>query len=75
MHLQALEVLGLTRRRAEMHNIRWRNVQVPLAEMKGAEGKVKDAMRSLDALEEELRKAQRAAAQPKAHRFALSPVR
>jgi lysophospholipase L1-like esterase len=75
MFQQAMDVLARTRRRAEVHNLRWRSIQVPLADDKAAQPKAQDAIRALDALDEQLRREQREAAKPKPHRFALTPVR
>ena len=71
MARQAAAVHALTLQHAAMHNTRWRQVQVPL-EKTPAEHLLA-ALRALDELEADLVRAQREAAQPKAHRFVLSP--
>lgn len=72
MMKQAMDVHALTIKRAGIHNVRWRNVQTPLeADKLPSAG---PAMAALDRLDEELAKEQRAAAQPKPHRFELAPV-
>jgi lysophospholipase L1-like esterase len=70
MARQAAAVHALTLQRAAMHNTRWRQVQVPL-EKTPAEHLL-EALRALDALEADLARAQREAAQPKKHRFQLT---
>lgn len=69
MRAQALKVHHLTLARANMHNTRWRNVQVPGAGLAALDG----AVEALDRVAGELREKQRAAAQPVAHRFELRP--
>ena len=64
---QAAEVHALTLRRANVHNTRWRQVQVPLE--KSASVNVLKALQALDEVELEVAREQRAAAQPKPHRF------
>jgi hypothetical protein len=68
---QAAAVHALTLRHNNIHFTRWRDIQVSLAD----EGltKADTATAALDALEQELIAKQRAAAQPVAHRFELSP--
>ncbi len=69
MMQQALEVHALTLQHANMHNTRWRTIQVPLEKMdlpnKAA------AMQALDRLDEDLIQKQHAAAQPRSHRYVL----
>ncbi len=71
MMKQALEVHALTLKRADVHNYRWRNLQVPLSDQdvpsKG------QAMAGLDKVDDDLMKQQHAAAQPKPHRYELAP--
>ncbi|MCC7339566.1 MAG: DUF1080 domain-containing protein [Bryobacterales bacterium] len=71
MWAQAMGVHQLTLTRANLHNTRWRNVQVPLEDE--ALAAVPDAITALDRVTDELRQKQRAAAQPVAHRFELKP--
>ena len=71
MMKQALEVHQLTLQRANAHNIRWRNMQVPYQDVKSAE---KEAiMVSLDKFDRELAQKQHAAAKPAVHNYELSP--
>ena len=74
MFKQAQAVSVLTRRHSDVHNRRWRDFQVPLANDKDASGGLKKALSGMDALEADLVKEQRAAAQPKPHSFVLAPV-
>jgi len=67
---QAATVHDLTVKHNTVHFARWRQVQVPLADIQ-AERK-QAAMDALDALDNELIAQQRAAAQPKPHRFELT---
>jgi hypothetical protein len=69
MTRQAADVHALTLRHNDVHFSRWRTLQVPLARY--AFTKSQAAMDALDALEQEIIQQQRAAAQPKPHRFAL----
>jgi len=71
MARQAAAVHALTVQHVSIHQARWRQVQVPL-EKSGA-GHLPDALQSLDRLEADLVRAQRAAAQPKPHQFELVP--
>ncbi|MCU0228156.1 MAG: DUF1080 domain-containing protein [Bryobacterales bacterium] len=71
MWAKAMRVHQLTLDRANAHNTRWRNVQVPFEEEQPeATGK---AMAALDALRDALQAEQQQAAQPDAHRFELLP--
>jgi lysophospholipase L1-like esterase len=67
MMRQAMQVHALTLRHNNLHYARWRQVQVPME--KDAEPHLLEALDSLDKLEEDVIKEQRAAAQPVAHRF------
>ena len=69
---QALAVHALTLKHNNVHFARWRSIQVPLEDytLSG----IDNAMAALDSLEAELVAQQRAAAQPKPHRFMLTPV-
>ena len=71
MWAQAMRVHQLTIRRANMHNTRWRSVQVPLEDE--ALQSVDGAMAAIDRVAEELRVRQREMARPVAHRFELRP--
>jgi lysophospholipase L1-like esterase len=69
---QSLAVHALTLRHNNIHFARWRNIQVPLEDytLSG----IDDATAALDSLEAELVAQQRAAAQPRPHRFVLAPI-
>jgi hypothetical protein len=71
MTKQAAQVHALTDRHNDIHFVRWREVQVPLQD--NSSRQVSKAIKALDALEEDLVKQQRAAAQPKTRRFELAP--
>jgi lysophospholipase L1-like esterase len=75
MSRQASEVHKLTLQHNNLHFARWRQVEVPLAVYKSEriQKAVQDLMAALDVEEEEIVKQQRATAQPKEHRFELSP--
>lgn len=66
---QAAKVHALTLRHNDIHFARWRSVQVPLED--DSYEKTADAMRALDALEEEVLAKQRQTAQPARHRFEI----
>jgi len=68
---QAKEVHTLTLKHNNIHFARWRQVQVPLQTETSPQ--VQKAMEALDALEADLVQRQRAAAQPKSHRYELIP--
>ncbi len=68
---QAAEVHALTLRHNNVHTARWRQVQVPLE--KDVTPHLAAALAAMDALESDLIAQQRAAAQPKPHRFELRP--
>ena len=69
MAKQAARVHELTLRHNLVHFARWRQLQVPLADEQT--GQLQNALNAMDALEAELVEQQRAAAQPKPHRYAL----
>jgi lysophospholipase L1-like esterase len=69
---QAVSVHQLTLKRAKAHNMRWRDVQVPYQHYAKSPGFAK-ALEGLDAIEGEIQVEQRAAAQPKPHKFELKP--
>ncbi len=71
MAKQAARVHELTIRHNDVHYARWREVQVPMANEQVAH--MQPALDALDALEADLVQQQHAAAQPKAHRFTLTP--
>lgn len=68
---QALEVAQLTIAHNNMHFARWRTVQVP--SQKYALMKTEATMAAMDELEDELIATQRATAQPRQHRYSLTP--
>jgi lysophospholipase L1-like esterase len=70
---QALQVRDLTRRRSDVHNARWRQFQVPMADDKAVSKDLGNVLKALDGLDDSLRKEQRAAAQPQPHTFTLTP--
>jgi lysophospholipase L1-like esterase len=69
MMQQAMKVHELTRKHADLHNTRWRNIQVPLAGdyIPGTD----EALALLDKLDAEVVKAQHKAAQPVEHTYEL----
>jgi lysophospholipase L1-like esterase len=70
MAKQAAEVHRLTELHNKLHYTRWRAIQVPLDQESLSE--TAKALSDMDALEAEVVKRQRAAAQPKPHRFELT---
>ena len=70
MARQAAEVHRLTLKHASIHNKRWRDVQVPLQDEAGPA--LNKALAALDEVEAEVVQRQRAAAQPRPHRFELT---
>jgi lysophospholipase L1-like esterase len=72
MMQQAAQVHDLTIRRADIHNIRWRQVQLPLENMLPA--RVAAVEDNLDALDNDLAAIQRATAQPAVCLYELTPV-
>lgn len=71
MMKQARRVHELTLDHTRVHQSRWRDVQVPF--QNDDQAKVGKALKALDAIEADLVKDQRAAAQPTPHKFALIP--
>jgi lysophospholipase L1-like esterase len=69
---QARLVSELTHKRVEVHNIRWRTIETPLA--KDNLTKMAGAMAALDALDAELAQRVMEAAQPKPHHFEVVSV-
>ncbi len=72
MMQQAAQVHDLTLKRADIHNVRWRQVQVPLQNMLPARAAAVED--NLDALDNDLAALQRATAQPAASSYELIPV-
>jgi lysophospholipase L1-like esterase len=68
---QAAQVHALTLLHNNAHFLRWRQLQVPFQDQTLPQ--LKKALAGLDALEGDLVKQQRAAAQPRPHRFELIP--
>jgi lysophospholipase L1-like esterase len=72
MTKQGKQVYDLTVAHCNVHNDRWRNIQVPLAEYNLAPASA--AMQSADSLEEAILQKRTQAAKPKAHKYELTPV-
>ena len=72
MMQQAAQVHDLTIKRADIHNIRWRQVQMPLQNMLPARASAVED--NLDALDNDLAAIQRATAQPASCSYELTPV-
>ncbi len=72
MSKQAKEVYDLTVSHCDVHNDRWRTVQVPLTPYNLAAAQ--PAMQSADALEQAILQKRREAAKPHAHKYQLVPV-
>jgi lysophospholipase L1-like esterase len=72
MMQQAGQVHDLTLKRADIHNIRWRQVQLPLQNMLPARAAAVED--NLDALDNDLAALQRATAQPASCLYELTPV-
>lgn len=70
---QSLDVHGLTIKHNNIHFTSWRTIQTGLATDASPYTK-QNAMYALDKLDNELVAEQRAAAQPRAHRYSLAPV-
>lgn len=68
---QAANVHALTLQHTAIHNTRWRQLQIPLQNSESPE--LLNALKVLDELEAKLIRDQHAAAQPRMHRFQLSP--
>ena len=73
MMQQAAQVHTLTLKRAEVHNFRWRQVQLPLQTTLPVRVAAVDD--NLDALDNDLAAIQRATAQPASCVYSLTPVR
>jgi len=72
MTRQAAAVHKLTLAHLNIHNTLWRQLQVPLQSNESPE--LLNSLKALDELEARLVRDQRAAAQPRAHRFQLTPA-
>jgi lysophospholipase L1-like esterase len=72
MWKQARAVQALVQKRSDTHNIRWRSIEVPLADDKLTQAG--PAMAALDALDAELAQRIQAESQPKPHHFELVNV-
>ncbi len=70
---QAQVVSTLTQIRSNLHNSRWRQFQVPLGADTSVRPLIAPALKDMDAAGDDLRKAQRDAARPRPHTFALTP--
>ncbi|AGA30113.1 SGNH/GDSL hydrolase family protein [Singulisphaera acidiphila] len=71
MTRQASEVHSLTLKHNNIHFTRWRQIQVPLSDIKSPH--LDEAIADLDRVEAEIVDQQRAAAQPKPRRYELKP--
>jgi lysophospholipase L1-like esterase len=72
MAKQAKRIYDLTKSHCDLHNQRWRTIQVPLAEDNLPQAG--PAMEAIDALEAAVLAERRQAAQPVPHRFSLTPI-
>jgi hypothetical protein len=72
MAKQAATVHDLTVRHNDVHFVRWRDVEVNLQTVAVDPTHVRAAVEALDALEMDVVSQQRAAAQPKSHRYELA---
>lgn len=68
---QAARVHALTLKRANAHNVRWRNFQVPLRYDNLSS--LQPTLTAIDGVDADLRREQHAAAQPRPHHFELVP--
>jgi lysophospholipase L1-like esterase len=69
---QAMDVRNLTSQHVDLHQFRWRSIQLPLHELGSAH--YDETLKDLDALEGDVVASQRAAAQPRPHVFQLVPA-
>jgi lysophospholipase L1-like esterase len=69
MARQAMDVRNLTSQHVDLHQFRWRTIQVPLENVDAPH--YDEALKALDGLETDLITRQRAAAQPRPHVFQL----
>lgn len=72
MSKQAMTVRDLTQKRLDVHQQRWRTLQVPMSGLDLLH--LDEAMKALDTLDVELTARQRQAAQPLPHKFQVSSV-
>ncbi len=72
MSRQAFEVRNLTTRHTDVHQFRWRSLQMPLNDLDLEH--LDESLKALDALEADLVARQRATAQPRPHVFQLVPA-
>lgn len=72
MQLQARDVMSLIRAHSDVHNLKWRNIQTPLAGRKEAIKERDKAFKAIDDYDRGLFEAAREAAKPKEHRFVLT---
>ncbi|MDQ3009535.1 MAG: SGNH/GDSL hydrolase family protein [Acidobacteriota bacterium] len=72
MAKQAAVVHALTLKHNNLHFAAWRQVQVPFQDLKSPNAA--KAIKAMNALEQEVVAQQRAAAQPKSHRYELTPL-
>ena len=72
MSKQAAAVHALTLKHNNLHFAAWRQVQVPFQSSKSPN--IAKAIDAMNALEQEVVAEQRAAAQPKPHRYELAPL-
>jgi lysophospholipase L1-like esterase len=72
MSRQAFEVYKLTVERLDIHNTRWRTIQVPLADVDVPH--LQPALSALDDLDADVTARQHSMSQPKAHKFELTPA-
>lgn len=72
MMKQAMAVHALTLQRTNVHNFRWRSIQVPMASNDFANKPA--AITALDKLDDDLMNEQHKAAQPKSHHYELIPT-
>jgi hypothetical protein len=70
MSRQAMEVRDLTVKRIDVHQQRWRTLQVPLQNLNIEH--LPETLKALDSIEAEVITRQRAAAQPRPHAFQLT---
>lgn len=71
MARQAAEVHKLTLKHNDIHYVRWRGLEVPLQKMGSTH--VTRALKELDEFEDDIVDDQRAAAEPRPHRYELRP--
>lgn len=70
---QAQLVASLTMMRANTHNSRWRDYQVPRGTDPALQPFLPDVMKGIDAADEDIARTQRNAAKPRPHTFVLVP--